>query len=193
VLYATGVPITGSLKAANITNLYAYDGATGDEQWSKTLTGVIAQTQVVQNTIYAATLDHSASSVLYALEAGNGSVIWQQDMAEGSPSLTIADSEIYVTISPTNANNDQQPLQMEAFRASDGHIDWQGTRPGLCWAQEPVPTNWAVDGHFLYLGAFRSNTVSVLDRSSGNLVKTFTVGNGVNPFGGSIIVFSLTD
>lgn len=179
VLYG-GITVSPSAKQqTNTIVLSAYDAATGDQKWTTTLTGsTISNLQVVQGAIYAIANSEAGASVFYALHANDGSHIWQRTIqgtignALASGSLVIADGEIYMIVGSGNYPNMQ--FYLETLRASDG-------QPG--WSYKPATDTTGlagvtVDAEYVYLGASTANTVKVLDRRNGKLVKTITVGSG---------------
>lgn len=177
-----------SVQNAAKTHIYAYDAATGNLRWSTGIEGLLSRgaMNVVQNTLYIAISDTNATGSLYALR--DGSLLWQQSLTGRVLGMTVANNAIYTTIQPVGANV-LTPPQLAAFRANDGHADWQRTLDaGPIVQEKPV-----VYENSLYLGAVDSNRITVFDCSNGKVIRTFMVGNEMNHSGNSVAISSLTE
>jgi outer membrane protein assembly factor BamB len=137
--------------------LFALDAATGQSRWSKpfdpgTKTRIWSTPAVKGNTIFVASQDHH----LYAVNAGNGSLIWKFP-AEGEPEIgTLPGSPIVHgdTVYVGSFDSNLYAIGM------NGQLKWKFTAEGRLW-DGPAEANGV-----LYQGDLNGN-VYALDPTTG--------------------------
>jgi outer membrane protein assembly factor BamB len=139
--------------------LYAIDALTGQQVWAIDLSagtagdpGTAKLPAIDNGTIFVSTLEGD----LVAVDAADGTVLWQQHLAEDTPnSPTVADGTVYVV---ANGN------RFLGFDAETGEQTWEAAIPGVVDNQFPT-----IAGGKIFI-ADDSSKVHAFDLESGEIL-----------------------
>ena len=159
----------------------AFRAQDGRSVWSKKLNIQVNASSEVdfdlsagKGIVYVAALNH-----LFGLDAKTGKPVWtvQLDAKEVFGQMQITDNSLYVDAFDTTGHNTDKVFNnntlLFAFRAQDGHKQWQRTFHS---SQASPPT--VIDG-VIYMSTYDGN-VYALNASSGSVLWTYYPGSRVN-------------
>ncbi len=142
-------------------------------RWTATLGGTVSYPVIADGKVFV--VDNGSPSMLYALDASTGHVVWKQPSPSGfGPWIGAAYEDGRVFVVPTSASFSDAGA-MFAFSASDGHQLWSAPLPGQ-YSFSSAPT--ARDGLVYTSGAGSGGTVYAVRETDGSLVWTGSVENG---------------
>ena len=170
------------------STLFSFDPVTGEVLWQHTLEYRLNDPVIDGDVIYGIG-STTTYGVLYALKGSNGSVLWQQPLAQTSIlyyGFTVSSGTLY--FASTN-NAGQSELFLYAFALTDGHKRWQ-SQP----MYNASTYNITLAGDTLYYRVGNHDLYAFSTKSGGLLWQHTmpTVINNVTPSAASGLIYLVT-